>query len=329
MKLEDYQEEKASQNAGVAKLMASRQFASQQYTEDSNNDSEGSEGSATESPELPAHPDDVDMTHLAPLCIDESDDWPKHVTLKSIRNGSVRYYRNHDDYRGSWDPSQMASVSSDYYKYNGNNHFVWTNQLFIGKDVEVDSELNVVDMDPEKVKWLGLDRGTVINHEACDLRNPENSFQLRKVENFGLGLFAKHSIKKGSVIGEYTGELITKDEQFKRHIVNRQNNLTNYVYETGTEFVIDAGAMGNHTRFINHDCDENCLVTSEVTNGVPKITVVAYKDIKMGKQIFLNYGAGYFQNIKCLCGHKTKCLEIKKRQGRKRKIGIAKKSSIH
>ena len=191
MKLADYQKEKVSPNAAVAKLLAMAAKC-QQYTEDSNDESDGSE--ATESPELPAHADDVDMTHLAPLCIDESDDWPKHVTLKSIRNGSVRYYRNHDDFQGFWDPSQMASVSSDYYKYNGKNHFVWTNQL--GKEVEVDSELNEVEHDPEKVKLL---RGTVINREACDLRNPENSFQLRKVENFGLGLFAKHSIKKGSL----------------------------------------------------------------------------------------------------------------------------------
>ena len=48
--------------------------------------SEGSEAS-----ELPANENDVDMLHLAPLYVDESEDWPQHVTLSSIRRGRARY----------------------------------------------------------------------------------------------------------------------------------------------------------------------------------------------------------------------------------------------
>ena len=80
----------------------------------------------------PPTKNDVDMLHLAPLCVDESENWPEHVTLSSIRSGKVRYRRNHG-FEGSLDPSEMASMSGDYYKCYKNNHFVWTNQLFVGK----------------------------------------------------------------------------------------------------------------------------------------------------------------------------------------------------
>ena len=175
-----------SLEAEVEKLVASLPNQ-QQY----DFDSEGSEAS-----ELPADENDVDMLHLAPLYVDESEDWPQHVTLQMIRSGKVRYHRNYG-FEGSWHPSQMASLSGDYYRYNKNNHFVWTNQLVVGKCVEVDVDLNSIDTEAEKVEKLGLDPGTVIDYESCDLMNPEDSFQLRKVEPFGIGLFAKHFIKKG------------------------------------------------------------------------------------------------------------------------------------
>ena len=66
-------------------------------------------------------------------------------------------------------------------------------------DDRVDVNLNIRVSDAVKVERLGLDRGTVIDYKSCGLRNPENSFQFRRVELFGLGLFAKHFIKKGSL----------------------------------------------------------------------------------------------------------------------------------
>ena len=49
-------------------------------------------------------------------------------------------------------------------------------QLFVGKDVRVDVNLNMRVPDAVKVERLNLDRGTVIDYKSCDLRNPENSF---------------------------------------------------------------------------------------------------------------------------------------------------------
>ena len=33
-----------------------------------------------------------------------------------------------------------------------------------------------------------------VHYESCDLKNPDKSFQLKKLERLGHGLFAKHLI---------------------------------------------------------------------------------------------------------------------------------------
>jgi len=60
--------------------------------------------------------------------------------------------------------------------------------------------------------------------------------------------------------------------------------MSNYLYKTRKRGVaINAGSMGNHTRFINHSCsDDNCEIFSEIINGVPKNWVVAKKDVQIG-----------------------------------------------
>ena len=36
-----------------------------------------------------------------------------------------------------------------------------------------------------------------VNYKNCNLKNPDKSFQLKKLEVFGHGLFSKHFIEKG------------------------------------------------------------------------------------------------------------------------------------
>ena len=74
--------------------------------------------------------------------------------------------------------------------------------------------------------------------------------------------------------------------------------------------VIDAGPMGNYTRFINHSCMENCETRKIEVN---RIMFVAVKDIEKGKELSLNYGKDYFKNKTCLC-NETNCLENEKKK---------------
>ena len=53
----------------------------------------------------------------------------------------------------------------------------------------------------------------------------------------------------------------------------------------------------------------------EIIDGVPKIWVVAIKDIQQGQELFLNYGKSYFENLECLCKGEN-CVEIEKERKR-------------
>ena len=56
----------------------------------------------------------------------------------------------------------------------------------------------------------------------------------------------------------------------------------------------------------------------EIVDGLPRITVMAKEDINEGEEILLNYGPNYFGEFTCLCGHETKCVEIKKNRKKKK-----------
>ena len=79
-------------------------------------------------------------------------------------------------------------IFDKYYRVNKNNHHVWTNNLIIKKGTKIDD-----DCDPTELK-LAIENHINI---VCDLKRPENSFYLKKVERMGHGLFAKHNIPQG------------------------------------------------------------------------------------------------------------------------------------
>ena len=89
----------------------------------------------------------------------------------------------------------------------------------------------------------------------------------------------------------------------------REKGLSNYFYETKTGMEIDAGPMGNHTRFINHSCKPNCGAVNLAAN---EVTIVTDRLIIKGEELLLNYGKGYFKNITCLCKEDI-CLENNKK----------------
>jgi len=256
----------------------------------------------------PGSPVEVGLKHLAPVQVEETRDWPMPIRISNVRLG-----RN-EKFDGDW-KEEMLDINSDHYKTE--DHFVWTNQLVVGRGVELDAEEN----------WLSDNFRNIrknVNNPQVQ-RFPENFFSLKKAGDFGNGLFAKCFIADGTVIGEYTGELITREERLKRHFNFYQPaRMSSYVYETRKPgLVVDAGPMGNHTRFINHSCDggDNCAVFVETIEGVPKIWVAAIKDIQQGQELFLDYGPEYFADQKCLCKGDN-CVERKKEEKEKEKKSL-------
>ena len=104
------------------------------------------------------------------------------------------------------------------------------------------------------------------------------------------GLFAAASIKKGSVIGHYSGRLLPD------RVVNSDSD---YVFSFSEpaykKWVIDGEKVGNHMRFINHSKDENIGAVELYYDNLPRIVFVAERDIKEGEQLLYSYGDKYWK----------------------------------
>ena len=131
----------------------------------------------------PGSPQEVDLMHFAPMYVQDTDEWPKPVRMSKIR------LRRNENFSGDW-KVEMRDANDDYYK--SNNHFVWTNQLVVGRGVEVNPEEN----------WLSrgyrADENITENPQNPEVQKlPENNFRLKETD-FGYGLFAEGLISKGS-----------------------------------------------------------------------------------------------------------------------------------
>ena len=113
--------------------------------------------------------------HLAPMCVEDTDDWPKPIRMSNIQ------LRRNENFRGDWKEG-MGDVHADIYK--SSDHFVWTNQLVVGRGVDVDEEEN-------QYRKSGL----FINDERIQ-KFPKDSFRLKKKKKLGYCLFARYFIAR-------------------------------------------------------------------------------------------------------------------------------------
>lgn len=110
---------------------------------------------------------------------------------------------------------------------------------------------------------------------------PDHHFKLVKVKRglAGLGLFAGEDIRKGELIIEYIGNILTKEEADKK-------TASQYLFEVSRNKTIDGTPRWNIARYANHSCDGNA--ESDVTKG--RVFVKAIKNIKEGDEIVYDYG---------------------------------------
>ena len=93
------------------------------------------------------------------------------------------------------------------------------------------------------------------------------------------GCFALERIPKGTVVLEYTGERITKEEGDVRY----EGRPLTYLFGIGDgAIVIDGHGMA---MFVNHSCDPNCE-TDEVDG---RIIIKTLRDLKAGEEITYAY----------------------------------------
>ncbi len=110
----------------------------------------------------------------------------------------------------------------------------------------------------------------------------------------GLGLFATGPVKKGAVVAEYWGPLISEAELKRRR--------GKYFFALENTMAIDGKGRGNVARYINHSCFPNC----EPEEDDNRVFILARRNIKPGEEFGYDYGReywdAYIKPIGCRCG---------------------------
>jgi uncharacterized protein len=111
----------------------------------------------------------------------------------------------------------------------------------------------------------------------------------------GTGAFARAEIPAGTLVSEYVGEVITKEESRRRC---EQDN--EYIFTLDEHSDIDGNAPWNLARFINHSCEPNC--EAELKDG--HIFISACRSIHAGEELTFNYGydLAEYKEYPCRCG---------------------------
>lgn len=100
----------------------------------------------------------------------------------------------------------------------------------------------------------------------------------------GLGLFAGENIPKGKCIIEYTGRVISKEEE--------HTSKSKYLFEVTRNKTIDGKPKWNKAGYINHSCKPNC----EPLLHHGRIFIFSTRVIKTGEELGYDYGEEYFDD---------------------------------
>lgn len=118
-----------------------------------------------------------------------------------------------------------------------------------------------------------------------------------KRSSAGLGLFAVTPFKRGELVIEYWGKIISDEAAEKKG--------GKYLFDLDdTPFTIDGTPYENTARYINHSCKPNC----EPIQDGKRIFIHAMRAIEPGEELTYDYGKQYYnlmfkENGGCRCGH--------------------------
>lgn len=125
--------------------------------------------------------------------------------------------------------------------------------------------------------------------ETCKNKVIQNnivaSVERFKTNNKGWGVRACQSIKSGTYIIEYIGEVVNEQTFEHRLGTIYENDFHHYCLKLERDRLIDSHRMGNLSRFFNHSCKPNAEMQKWYVNGLPRMALFATKDIKIGDEI--------------------------------------------
>lgn len=114
----------------------------------------------------------------------------------------------------------------------------------------------------------------------------------------GWGVKAHESIKKGSFVVEYVGEVITNEqaeERGKKYDAEGRTYLFDLDFNMGDQnpYTVDAAFFGNVSHFINHSCDPNLSIFNLwidcLDPNLPRLCLYANRDIAKYEQLTFDY----------------------------------------
>lgn len=200
------------------------------------------------------------------------------------------------------------------FAYNSNGHF---KLKFEGVSIECNARCRCTRACPNRV-----------------VQRPRSvHIEIFKTEIRGWAVRSRNTIRRGQVLGSFTGEIITRDNasNLKRDIAAVEmaterkvkfRDRNRYLFDLDAKhslYTLDCWRVGNWTRFINHKCQPNlkifpvCYDTLPDT-GLERLAVVALRDIPAGEELTIDYNPGhdlsgdsssqttYREFSNCLCG---------------------------
>lgn len=143
--------------------------------------------------------------------------------------------------------------------------------------------------------------------QNCELQSAKSkavTVGTSQLEGVGYGLYAAEPIAQDEFVIEYTGEVIMADEGTKRterrrDIFNPDSHMS-YIFTLLEHegLWVDAAGYGSMSRFINHAPERDtvaCNITPKIVyvNGEFRIKFIALRDIRVGEELFFNYGEDF------------------------------------
>ena len=149
----------------------------------------------------------------------------------------------------------------------------------------------------------------------------------------GHGVFAAYEIRSRRQILEILGEVFRKDSDEARDrdesvFIYRMTGEVRAARATAAratraersdavDLYLDPQHKGSIGRWINSSCEPNCIVEQMTdSRGLPRLILIAKRDIKAGEELCVSYGEPYFgSSLACNC--QKKACKMKGRSARK------------
>ncbi|KAI8604108.1 hypothetical protein EDD21DRAFT_301262, partial [Dissophora ornata] len=147
--------------------------------------------------------------------------------------------------------------------------------------------------------------GDQCSNQRFQRKHSEGHLEVIWTKERGFGIQTVEPIKKGSLVIEYRGEVISQIECHRRMETIYKNNKNFYFLEYEKGEVVDACQKGTNARFVNHSCSPNSQIEKWFLNGEMSIGIFASQDIPAGSEISYDYNFSSFsgaQKQKCRCG---------------------------